>query len=64
MIARTKAENEENFVLKAGLDYLWFETLYRLDDGNGHIGRKIMDMAMAIADQLLQGPYGFAPQIH
>ncbi|MGH8029300.1 MAG: Fic family protein [Arenimonas sp.] len=33
--------------LRAAIAHLWFETLHPFEDGNGRIGRAIMDLAMA-----------------
>jgi Fic family protein len=34
-------------ILRAGLAHLWFETIHPFEDGNGRIGRAIVDMALA-----------------
>lgn len=34
-------------LLRAGLAHLWFETLHPFEDGNGRVGRAIIDMALA-----------------
>lgn len=57
-------ENEESAILKAGIAHIWFETIHPLDDGNGRIGRNIMDMLLARADQKAHRPYSLASQIH
>lgn len=59
-----EANNETSLVLKAGIAHLWFETLHPLDDGNGRVGRNIMDLLLARADQRPQRPYSIASQIH
>ena len=38
-------------VLKAGIAHLWFLTIHPFEDGNGRIGRAILDMALARADR-------------
>jgi Fic family protein len=43
-------------VLKAAIAHLWFVTIHPFDDGNGRIGRAIMDMQLARADK---SPYRF-----
>jgi len=50
-------------VLKAGLAHLWFVTIHPLDDGNGRVGRAIMDMALARADGSEQRFYSMSAQI-
>lgn len=41
-------ENDSFFppLVHAGLSHLWFETLHPFDDGNGRIGRAILDLAL------------------
>jgi Fic family protein len=34
-------------VLRAGLAHVWFESIHPFEDGNGRIGRAIVDMALA-----------------
>jgi Fic family protein len=57
-------KNEESAILKAGIAHVWFETIHPMDDGNGRIGRNIMDMLLARADQRTHRPYSLASQIH
>jgi Fic family protein len=59
-----EAENEESGILKAGIAHIWFESIHPLDDGNGRIGRNIMDLLLARADQKKHRPYSLASQIH
>ncbi len=42
-----------NGIARAAIAHLWFETIHPFDDGNGRIGRAIVDMALA---QDLQRP--------
>lgn len=51
-------------VLKAAIAHLWFVTIHPMDDGNGRIGRAIMDMALARADGTGQRFYSMTAQIH
>ena len=37
-------------VLKSAIAHLWFVTIHPFDDGNGRIGRAIMDRQLAVAD--------------
>lgn len=59
-----EAKNEESAILKAGIAHVWFETIHPMDDGNGRIGRNIMDMLLARADQKTHRPYSLASQIY
>jgi Fic family protein len=36
-----------NGLLRAGLAHLWFESIHPFEDGNGRLGRAIVDMAIA-----------------
>lgn len=56
--------NEESAILKAGIAHVWFESIHPMDDGNGRIGRNIMDMLLARADERTHLPYSLASQIH
>lgn len=56
--------NEESAILKAGIAHVWFESIHPMDDGNGRIGRNIMDLLLARADQKTHRPYSLASQIH
>lgn len=57
-------KNEESAILKAGIAHVWFESIHPMDDGNGRIGRNIMDMMLARADQKTHRPYSLASHIH
>lgn len=38
---------KDDGLVRAGLSHLWFETVHPFDDGNGRVGRAIVDMALA-----------------
>jgi Fic family protein len=57
-------KNEESPILKSGIAHIWFESIHPMDDGNGRIGRNIMDLLLARADQKTHRPYSLASQIH
>lgn len=59
-----QGENEASPILKAGIAHVWFESIHPMDDGNGRIGRNIMDLLLARADQRLHRPYSLASRIH
>ena len=50
-------------VVKAAIAHLWFVTIHPFDDGNGRIGRAIMDMALARADGDRQRFYSMSKHI-
>lgn len=58
-----EAENEASLVIKAGIAHIWFETLHPLDDGNGRVGRNIMDLMLARADDEPHRPYSVSASI-
>lgn len=50
-------------VLKAGIAHLWFVTIHPFEDGNGRIGRAIVDMALARAEGTSERFYSLSAQI-
>jgi Fic family protein len=50
-------------VLKAGVAHFWFETIHPFDDGNGRVGRAIMDLALARSQGMQQSFYSMSSQI-
>lgn len=50
-------------VLKAAIAHLWFVTIHPFDDGNGRIGRAIMDRQLAVADGSSKRFYSMSSQI-
>jgi Fic family protein len=50
-------------ILKAAIAHLCFVTIHPFDDGNGRIGRVVMDMALARADGTAQRFYSMSAQI-
>jgi len=58
-----EADTELSDVLKAGIAHLWFVTIHPFEDGNGRIGRAIMDMALARADKHTYRCYSVSSQI-
>ena len=59
-----ESENEASLVIKAGIAHIWFETLHPMDDGNGRIGRNIIDLLLARLDQKPHRPYSLSSEIH
>ena len=50
-------------VLKAGIAHLWFVTIHPFEDGNGRIGRAILDMMLARGDNSSDRYYSLSSQI-
>jgi len=50
-------------VLRAGIAHLWFVTIHPFEDGNGRIGRAIVDMALARAEGISNRFYSLSAQI-
>lgn len=50
-------------VVKAGVAHFWFVTIHPFEDGNGRIGRAIVDMELARADGTAERFYSMSSQI-
>jgi Fic family protein len=44
---RTGRDRNVDGILRAALAHLWFESIHPFEDGNGRVGRAIVDMALA-----------------
>ena len=51
-------------VLRAGIAHLWFLTIHPFEDGNGRIGRLIMDLALAQAENSTVRLYAMSQTIN
>lgn len=58
-----ESDNKIDPVLKAGIAHLWFEILHPFEDGNGRIGRAIIDMSLARAENTPDRFYSLSTQI-
>lgn len=56
-------ETTVDLVLKAALAHLWFVTIHPFDDGNGRIGRAIVDMLLARSEKSSHRFYSLSAQI-
>lgn len=52
-----------DLILKAGIAHLWFVTIHPFDDGNGRIGRAIVDYLLAQSEGSSQRFYSLSSQI-
>jgi len=49
-------------LVKAGIAHLWFESIHPFEDGNGRLGRAVMDRMLAIADESALRCYSVSAQ--
>lgn len=50
-------------VVKAGIAHFWFVTIHPFEDGNGRIGRAIVDLGLARADRAAERFYSMSSQM-
>lgn len=53
----------EDGLIRAGIAHLWFETLHPFEDGNGRVGRAIVDLALAQDARLDQRLYSVSRRL-
>ena len=58
-----EAANGVDPVVKAGVAHFWFVTIHPFEDGNGRIGRAIVDLELARADGTAERFYSMSSQI-
>lgn len=58
-----QADNGVDPVVKAGVAHFWFVTIHPFEDGNGRIGRAIVDLELARADGTAERFYSMSSQI-
>lgn len=56
-------DQESNDILNAGIAHLWFVTIHPFDDGNGRVGRPVLDLALARNDKRRWRGYSVSSQI-
>lgn len=57
------AGREIDGIVRAAMAHLWFETIHPFEDGNGRVGRAIVDMALAQDVDSAQRLYGLSHQL-
>jgi Fic family protein len=60
---RSSRDSPVDGLLRAGTAHLWFETLHPFEDGNGRVGRAIIDLALAQDAHLDQRLYGVSRRL-
>jgi Fic family protein len=61
--SRSDSKVKVDGVVRAAVAHLWFETIHPFDDGNGRLGRAIVDMALAQDSGTPQRLYSMAAQL-
>ena len=51
-------------LVRAGLSHLWFEVLHPYEDGNGRVGRALLEMALAQDEQRPVRAYSISAQLY
>jgi Fic family protein len=51
-------------IVRAGLAHVWFESIHPFEDGNGRVGRAIIDMALAQDARKPTRLHGFSTALH
>jgi len=51
-------------LVRAGLSHLWFEILHPYEDGNGRVGRALLEMALAQDEQTSMRAYSISAQLY
>jgi len=54
---------ERNGILRAAIAHLWFVTIHPFEDGNGRVGRAVLDLALAQSDRRDWRCYSVSEQI-
>ena len=73
--AKPLPQNGLDGIARAAIAHLWFESIHPFEDGNGRIGRAIMDMALAqdlgeatrlysLSSQMMQHRKGYYDALH
>jgi len=62
-LAWFECDDEPNGILKAGIAHFWFVTIHPFDDGNGRVGRAILDLQLARYDHRRWRCYSVSSQI-
>lgn len=60
---RSTRDGSVDGLLRAGTAHLWFETLHPFEDGNGRVGRAVIDLALAQDAKLDQRLYSVSRRL-
>ena len=60
----TRAKPPADGIVRAGISHVWFESIHPFEDGNGRIGRAIVDMALAQDARTPNRLLGMAARMH
>lgn len=63
LISYINNNDDNDFLIKAGIVHLWFVILHPFDDGNGRIARALADIMLARSDNLNFRFYSMSAQI-
>lgn len=60
---RSRTTSEDG-LLRAGIAHVWFESIHPFEDGNGRVGRAVVDLALAQAAGRATRLHGVSTELH